>query len=481
MRKILVIDDLKMNILLIQEIMSKFCPEVFVLKSLRGKEGIKIAKKENPDAILLDVMMPEMDGYEVCVKLKSDPLTAHIPIILVSAIVKDSESIIKGLNLGADAFLTKPIHAEELAAQIRVVLRIRNAEDLLRKESEKYKIMTKTLPDAVLTVNLNHYITYSTDQASNLFGYKNSFGLLDKDIFTLFSDKNKAEARVSLDEISKKKIVKDLRFRFVKNNKSEFYGELSGALIFNENSKPDEIVIVVRDISDRQNAEYKIHAYQSKLKTMNSMLTLAEENEKKLIAEAMHDGMGQTLALTKIKLSSLFKETRMTKVQRVIEESVLLIEDVIQETKSLTYDLSPPILYELGLQAAIKWKLLEIQKKHKIETVLITELEDQLFSNNANILIYRIISELLNNIVKHAHAKKIEINLFKDLGGIIIAVKDNGVGFDVNLESHVNNNGFGLFSIHERLESIHGLMKIDSASDKGTNVEIKIPIAKTEK
>jgi len=127
MIKILAIDDIKENLVAIKETIEDLMPDYLVLTAQSGKEGLKIARDEHPDTILLDIVMPEMDGYEVCKKLKEDELTRHIPIIVLTAIRIDTESKIQGLEVGADAFLSKPIDTEELIAQIHVMLRIKKS------------------------------------------------------------------------------------------------------------------------------------------------------------------------------------------------------------------------------------------------------------------------------------------------------------------------------------------------------------------
>jgi PAS domain S-box-containing protein len=140
MRKILAIDDQADNLATIIAVMKNHISDCAFFSALSGGEGIEIAKNEQPDVILLDIIMPEMDGYETCQKLKSNELTKHIPVILVTAIKTDSQSRIKGLNIGADAFLSKPIDASELSAQINVMFRIKKAEDELRKEKKSLNL-----------------------------------------------------------------------------------------------------------------------------------------------------------------------------------------------------------------------------------------------------------------------------------------------------------------------------------------------------
>lgn len=132
MKTILVIDDQQDNLITIKAVLKNYLPNCEVLTALSGKEGIEIAQKAQPDTILLDIIMPNIDGYEVCKRLKEDKLTNHIPVVMLTAIKINSESRIKGLDIGAEAFLSKPIDPSELTAQVNAMLRIKAAEDKLR-------------------------------------------------------------------------------------------------------------------------------------------------------------------------------------------------------------------------------------------------------------------------------------------------------------------------------------------------------------
>ena len=136
MRKILAIDDNKDNLVVYQAILKRYYSTCTIITCQSGSEGIEMAIKEQPDTILLDIIMPGMDGFETCQRLKKEIKTKHIPIILITAMRGDKKSKIKGLQIGADAFLSKPIEEEELIAQLNVMLRIKDAEDELRKENK---------------------------------------------------------------------------------------------------------------------------------------------------------------------------------------------------------------------------------------------------------------------------------------------------------------------------------------------------------
>ncbi len=136
MQKIVAIDDKHDNLIAIRALVKNFLPDTVVFSAQSGQRGLDIVKTELPDVILLDLVMPGMDGYEVCTRLKAELSTQHIPIIMLTAIKTDSQSRVKALESGADAFLSKPIEEAELVAQINAMLRIKRAEDELRREKD---------------------------------------------------------------------------------------------------------------------------------------------------------------------------------------------------------------------------------------------------------------------------------------------------------------------------------------------------------
>lgn len=136
MKQILIIDDKPENLKLIAAMLGRYLPDCRILTAVSGPDGIEMAAAKQPDTVLLDLSMPDMDGFEVCQRLKRAEATAHIPVILLTGVQKDVKSRVKGLDIGADAFLTKPIGGPELASQIQVMFRIKESEDLLRQERD---------------------------------------------------------------------------------------------------------------------------------------------------------------------------------------------------------------------------------------------------------------------------------------------------------------------------------------------------------
>jgi len=143
MHKILAIDDKMDNLITLSALLKNLMPGCSVITAQSGMEGIEMARAELPDAILLDVKMPDMDGFETCRRLISDENTQHIPVIMITAIKTDPESRVKGLEIGANAFLAKPIDQHELVSQVKVALRIKKAEDALREQRNSLDEMVR--------------------------------------------------------------------------------------------------------------------------------------------------------------------------------------------------------------------------------------------------------------------------------------------------------------------------------------------------
>lgn len=133
MTKILAVDDDRTYLNSTSLLLKKLLPECIVITAQSGRDGLHKARTGMPDTILLDLNMPELDGFEVCRKLKSDAVTRHIPVIMLTGAGTEVESRVRGLETGADAYLTKPFHSDELTAQIKAMLRIKDTVSQLKK------------------------------------------------------------------------------------------------------------------------------------------------------------------------------------------------------------------------------------------------------------------------------------------------------------------------------------------------------------
>ncbi|MCG6187232.1 response regulator [Maribellus maritimus] len=503
MKKILAIDDSEINLELLFRIFKLHYPEYQFLKALSGKQGIDLAIKERPEIILLDIIMPEMNGYEVCKFLKKEATTQDIPIIMISALGQNSEERTKGLNVGADAFISKPFSQSELRAQINVALRIKKVEDLLRKRNESLELFIKDQTnkylqneERFLQISAHALEFYWEVDSKGVFTYvspaiekilfiepQKIIGEMHYLDFFQVKDWKTKKSKIEL-SFMERSSFNDFELELKLSNKGKIWLAVSGFAVFDKKNNFYGFRGVCYDITTRKNAEIalnknvrQIKNYQKKLKKLNTEITLVEERERRRIAENLHDSLGQTLSLAFIKLSSIVDENTSPHVSKVIVETSDLLDKAISESRTLTYDLSPPILYELGLIAAFKWKLEQISKNNGIQTALLGENQNINIKKEFNIFLYRIVSELLTNIIKHASANLITLNIHKGKKYYYISVEDDGIGFKKSRNQKASKEGgFGLLSIIERLDSIKGQFNIESEPGKGTRATVLIPL-----
>ena len=149
MAKILAIDDEQQNLTVMSGLLERLIPSTTVYTARSGQEGIRKAKEMLPDTILLDLHMPDMDGFEVCRRLKTDKGTGRIPIIMITGVGIEVQSRVKGLEIGADAYLTKPFESSELTAQIKAIWRIKKAEEELRQEKRLQESLIQERTEAL--------------------------------------------------------------------------------------------------------------------------------------------------------------------------------------------------------------------------------------------------------------------------------------------------------------------------------------------
>jgi len=154
--KILAIDDTLDNLITLKALIIEAFPQAKVITATSGEEGIELAISENPDVILLDIIMPDMDGYEVCRKLKTIKITNNIPVVFVTALKGDSESRIKALEVGAEAFIAKPIDQSELVAQIRAMAKIKSSQEFKLNENAR---LAALVAERTRELNANHIAT----------------------------------------------------------------------------------------------------------------------------------------------------------------------------------------------------------------------------------------------------------------------------------------------------------------------------------
>lgn len=201
----------------------------------------------------------------------------------------------------------------------------------------------------------------------------------------------------------------------------------------------------------------------------------AEEKERQRIAKDLHDSVGQMMSAAKMNLSAFESEIRFQdqEHQLAFEKIIQLVDESCKEVRNVSHNMMPNALLKSNLASAVREFVDKLDQK-KLQVHLYTEGLDERLDSNIETVLYRVVQECVNNVVKHAAATTLDISLIKDKDGISATVEDNGSGFDTADKQKVN--GMGLKNIVTRIEYLKGTVEFDSTPGKGTLVALHVPV-----
>jgi PAS domain S-box-containing protein len=249
------------------------------------------------------------------------------------------------------------------------------------------------------------------------------------------------------------------------------------ALIECVNCKAIRMIGTIQCVTEQKKIQNQILLSRQKLRTLAAKMEMIEEQERRKIASDLHDSVGQILAFATRELKYMRKNLPQKTGDALLEIAEQL-DKAVTQTRTLSFDLSPSILYDIGFEIAVEDMLEKYEKQRKIKCSFSDDEKPKPLTIPLKVLLYRSIRELLMNTAKHAEAQNVKVSLAKDGSNISVSVEDDGKGFDaVELESSEKSKGFGLFSIRERIEHLGGGFKIDSAKGKGTRTVLTVPLS----
>ncbi|PIP39734.1 MAG: hypothetical protein COX19_07200 [Desulfobacterales bacterium CG23_combo_of_CG06-09_8_20_14_all_51_8] len=245
-----------------------------------------------------------------------------------------------------------------------------------------------------------------------------------------------------------------------------------------EGRLPQKADIIAIDITRIKEAEARLLDYQARLKALTVELSRTEERQRRDLASQLHEGVSQELFAAQLKLASLKHSiTDPIQLQRLNEVNAQIVKS-IREIKSITYDLSPPVLYDLGLPEALESLAKTFETRHGLKVTVDFQGEPGNCKDEIKQIIYRVVREVLQNTVKHARADRASVFVEKTENDLFVDVTDNGIGFDTSVarENHYNGIGFGLFDIREKISHLGGDLRICSTPGEGTRVSLAVPL-----
>lgn len=439
-----------------------------------GEAALKKIEKFKSDLVLMDIVLRgKMDGIDAAEKIHNQ---FNIPVIYVSAYV-DKKRIQRARTTEPYGIIIKPFEDIQLQAVIDMALYRHNMEKKLKDSEERYRDLVEKSGVGILIDDKEGNITYFNNRLTEMFGY--SPNEMEKITIHSLIHPSDVERVKSYHRKRLQGEISPLRYEFqgIRKDKSVIFLEVSVVLIKKEKRNIGTRSYFI-DITERKIAEQKFLEYQRQLRSLASELSLVEEKERRIIANDIHDQIGHNLAIIKLKFSEIENELKQPDHIKRLQEMRELINQTIQGTRTLTFEISPTILYELGFEAAVDWLAEQFQQKHDMKIKVSDDEEFKPLENDVQIVLYKSVRELLINVLKHANTKNVNILLKRKNQKIQIDIQDRGIGFDSSkLNRGISHTGgFGLFNIGERLAQFGGDFKVKSSPGKGTQVTLLAPL-----
>jgi PAS domain S-box-containing protein len=470
--KILVVDDNPDNLISIEATLETLHEQVVTARS--GTEALRYLLESDFAAILLDVKMPDMDGFETAELIRTRKRSAHTPILFLTA-YRSEEHLFRGYDLGAVDFLFKPIVPEILRSKVAVfvelsrsVQRQRTQSEILAKAELKFRSLLEGAPDAMLITTGEGHIVLANSRADGLFGY-NRQELLEKNI------------RKLVPEWSHSGFGKLGELTAVCKNGDTFPAEISSSPLQTEEGLL--ITSAVRDVTERKKAEQKIaaqtqqlHEVNRELRHLSSRVVAIRDEERRRLGRELHDSQGQYLAAIKMNLELVeTTESSLAPVQKsALNEAISLLERSMKEIRLISHLLHPPLLDEIGLQAVVPWYVTSFSERSGIQIDLEMPRDVKKLPDHVELTVFRVLQESLTNVHRHSGSKIAKVRLMPENTHIILEVADQGQGMPPQNSHQVT--GVGITGMRERVSELGGKFEISSGSG-GTLVRVVLPIA----
>lgn len=495
---ILIVDDMPSNLSMAVELLEAQGYHIAIAQD--GQEALQRAALVLPGLILLDVMLPGVDGFEVCRRLKAQDATRDIPVIFMTALAS-TESKVRGFEAGGVDYVTKPLQMDELAARVGTHLKLRmtlrqlaqqniqleknrvELEDrVAQRTAELFESMRKldageqairavveNSPDSIARYDSELRRIYVNPATQKLFGLQleQILGTTPDELQSVPEDFVRM-----LRSVFETGRELQAELPFLRASGSTGWGDLRMVPEFGADGDVVSVLSIGRDISQRKKMERRLEESQTLLRQLAARNEDAREDERRHLKLEVHDELGQYLSALRLGLSVV--DIQLDKLGSPLRENtrrlIDMVDATIQVVRNIVAALRPSAL-DLGIASALEW----LAQEHFERTGTPCELqvyESELsMDDRSATAIFRVVQESLTNILRHANATQIEISLALTGGDYLLLVRDNGQGFD----PLVHKEGcFGLIGIRERALMLGGNVAI-SSGPQWTEIRVQFP------
>ncbi|WP_205511863.1 hybrid sensor histidine kinase/response regulator [Longitalea arenae] len=469
---ILVVEDNQSDFVLFCEYLklSKL-PTKNVFRAERLGEAIQLLSEHQPDLIFLDLSLPDSDGIHSFERLNNE--ARHISIIVLSGL-SDRQIALNTIALGAQDYLVKGEFDDKLLAKsIQYSIERKKILQKVVENFERYNTLIKATSDTIWDWDLRTNDVLWNEGILSIFGYdpaevQNTIEWHQENIHP----DDRERILQTIDECMKEgrdHWQEEYRYRSANGVYKFVYDR--GYILKTEHNKPYRILGAMMDITERKKMQEELVRNQIETQKLITQVTIqTQEQERREIGRELHDNINQILATAKLCVDMALNEEEHRK--ELLSKSYENITRAINEIRILSKTLVPPSLGDIGLKEALLELIenLTVSPELKIK-IKANDNHIENMSNNKKLIMYRIVQEQLNNILKHSGATEALIELKTMRNWLQLNIKDNGVGFDTRKKTR----GIGLNNIISRVEMQNGKMEIISAPGKGCTLKIEIP------
>jgi signal transduction histidine kinase len=518
---ILVVDDTPANLVAMEAILANLGQNV--VKARSGREALKHLLHQDFAVILLDVKMPELDGYGTAALIRQRPRSEHTPIIFVTAHDPSASGRSRGYSLGAVDYIYVPVVPEILKAKVasfvelsKIQLLHKQAERRARQEATRAKTLARIA--ARLTAELDfqgvlHIVCQETAAALDLSAALVSLYSDAEEVYCLASD-------CGLPPLLRRQLEIVPRFLYHSSNQSDHQvtvipdlQQMAGGgeveLLAGQGVRSVACAMMVRDGQpigcltlltlgetrhfSEQDLEFlrglvdqatlaisnarlfgEINSKQRQLRQLTQKLVMVQEEERQHIARELHDQAGQVMIALQILLGLVKQQLppELEMLHQELGEAMELTKKMAEDVRTLAHTLRPPLLDEERLNSILE-TLCRDFARHTHITINYKGIEVPPLPENAPISLYRFVQEALTNAAKYAQAEQINVTLRRQSHQIVLTVEDDGVGFDP--QEKMSAAGMGLVAMQQRFEMLGGDLAIDSRPGAGCRLTASVP------
>jgi PAS domain S-box-containing protein len=352
----------------------------------------------------------------------------------------------------------------------------RSAEYALKVSEMRYRRLFETAQDGILILNADSgQIDDVNPFLTDMLGYSRK-QLLGNRLWDIVPFKDVGASKAEFRDLQRESYVRyddiPLETRDGRAINVEFVSN-----IYQVNG--DRVVQCnIRDITKRRRAEEKLKEYSRKLQVLSRRLVEAQETERRNIARELHDEIGQALTVIQLNLQAMLQTPGKRTLVSRMKESLEVVDHVLEQVHDISLNLRPLILDDLGLEPALRWFTARQAALVGLQTKFQADPLEQRLNPVIETECFRVAQEALTNVVRHAKAKTVSVELRKEAGQFHLRVRDDGIGFDVSAvrEQAVRGASLGLLSMEERTALAGGGLEFKSVPQKGTEVHAWFPL-----